>query len=122
MRTMRQMLREMTTVPLERAATVPLPRAATLPLQRAAVPLGIALVVAGCATLGGRGGEDGGGGVGWKMVMEKVPPSYVIAVDRSECTVSAERYAEIEVGKQAFCAWSARRDGTNRFLRSVRPD
>ncbi|MGH7444661.1 MAG: hypothetical protein ACREKM_07280 [Longimicrobiales bacterium] len=81
-------------------------RAAAVPLHRGVVPLGLALIMTtGCAYLGGRQNDDGRGGIGWKMVMEKLPPSYLIAVDRSECTVTAKRYSEVEVGEQAFCAW-----------------
>lgn len=67
-------------------------------------PLVLAFLIAGCAHL--PGGKDDGAGVGWKRVFEKAAPSYLVAVDRTECVVSAKRFAEVEVGDNVFCAWS----------------
>src|SRR5690606_1692345 len=50
-------------------------------------------------------GDGGRTETGWKMVMEKVPPAYLVAVDRSECTVSAERYEKTREGDNVFCVW-----------------
>jgi hypothetical protein len=47
--------------------------------------------------------------VGWKQVLEKREPVYLIAVDLSECTVTKERYAKINPGDNVFCNWRATR-------------
>lgn len=64
-----------------------------------------AMIGAGCASLpwGERGSR--GNAVGWKMVMEKVPPAYLVALDRSECVVTEKRWKKIDEGDQVFCAW-----------------
>ncbi len=71
---------------------------------RAAPVLLLALIAAGCGWAHGNG--ENGSTVGWKTVMRKVEPAYLIAVDRSQCTVSPERFAKAEEGKGFFCAWS----------------
>ena len=43
--------------------------------------------------------------VGWKQVMEKREPVYLIAIDRTECTVTKEKFAQIKPGDSVFCAW-----------------
>lgn len=53
-----------------------------------------------------RGNGEDASVVGWKTVMQKVPPAYLIAVDRSQCTVTAERYEKAKEGDSFFCAWS----------------
>ncbi len=69
------------------------------------VALALAFLVSACATLPFGGRKDSRNGVGWKQVMEKIAPSYLIAVDRTECTVTAERFAEVAPGDNVFCVW-----------------
>lgn len=69
------------------------------------VPLGLALLAVGCASLPWGGRENRGDAVGWKMVVEKAPPSYLVALDRSECVVTEKRWKKIAEGDQVFCAW-----------------
>lgn len=73
-------------------------------LVRLACALILIIPASGCSFL--RGPGDGGRTeTGWKMVMQKVPPAYLVAVDRSECTVSAERYEKTREGDNVFCVW-----------------
>ncbi len=81
----------------------PLSRPA-LRIARRACGLVLVALAGGCAVLGGRG-DGGRTETGWKMVMEKVPPAYLVAVDRSECTVSETRFAKIREGDNVLCAW-----------------
>lgn len=73
----------------------------------------VLVVVAGCAYTGNAG--DGGAGKpspgvspGWKTVVEKREPVYLIADDRSECQASAKGFANAQVGKRKFCLWTRR--------------
>jgi hypothetical protein len=75
-----------------------------------------ALFLGGCILpLGGsqgrpdRGGPALAGGestAGWKIVSRKIEPTYLIAADGSECTVSRERWENVRVGTRAFCVWN----------------
>jgi len=69
------------------------------------MPLLLAVVLAGCASNRGANGE-GTTVLGWKTVMQKVSPAYLIAVDRSQCTVSADRFSKAKEGESFLCAWS----------------
>lgn len=64
----------------------------------------LAGALSGCAMP--RGSGEDASVVGWKTVMQKVAPAYLIAVDRSQCTVTAERYEKAKEGDSFFCAWS----------------
>lgn len=67
------------------------------------------LIVSGCATINSN--RDGTNpAIGWKVVMEKSAPAYLIAVDRSECTVPTDRFERVAIGDRVFCAW--RRTGS----------
>jgi hypothetical protein len=44
-------------------------------------------------------------GLAWKEVQTKREPVYLIALDGTECTVSKERFAKVEVGENALCLW-----------------
>jgi hypothetical protein len=66
--------------------------------------LAAVLVFGGCASY--RSPADGRTpSLGWKVVMEKAPPAYLIAVDRMECTVSRDRFEKVSVGDRVLCAW-----------------
>lgn len=70
----------------------------------ALAPLALACILtAGCFIFpGSRRNADG---LGWKAVMEKREPVYLIAIDGTECTVSSERWAQAKPGRQFFCHW-----------------
>jgi hypothetical protein len=44
-----------------------------------------------------------------KIVDAKRPPATLIAVDRSVCLVTAERYRNTRIGDAVFCQWSGGR-------------
>jgi hypothetical protein len=46
-------------------------------------------------------------GLFWKQVFDKSPPAYLIAVDRTVCTVSAERFNQVRVGQRVLCDWKS---------------
>lgn len=48
-------------------------------------------------------------GLTWKPVSDKRDPVYLIAVDGTECTVSAKRYQKVKRGDNVFCLWSSPR-------------
>jgi hypothetical protein len=78
---------------------------------RLGVVAALAFVVASCAYTGNS--ADGGAGKpsptvnpGWKTVVEKREPVYLIADDRSECQTSADNFKKAQVGKRKFCLWT----------------
>jgi hypothetical protein len=46
-----------------------------------------------------------------RMVVGKIDPNTLVAVDGSRCAVSAEKYERTERGEEAWCVWRARRAG-----------
>lgn len=44
-----------------------------------------------------------------KSVSGKREPSYLIAIDGTECTVSKKRFDKVKVGDNQWCVWSAPR-------------
>jgi hypothetical protein len=44
-------------------------------------------------------------GVAVKQVVDKREPAYLIAIDGTECTVSAARFNRTELGQRVLCAW-----------------
>lgn len=44
-------------------------------------------------------------GPGLKGVVAKREPTYLIAGDATECTVSPERFRRVEIGERVFCTW-----------------
>lgn len=71
------------------------------------VILGGVVLLTSCASVpvpdrlsGGRGGS-----LGWKTVVEKREPGYVIAADRTTCEVSQDRYRKAREGNRFFCHW-----------------
>jgi hypothetical protein len=59
-----------------------------------------------------------------KIVDAKRPPATLIAVDRSVCLVTAERYRNTRIGDAVFCQWSGGRPtalGSDRVVGST-PD
>lgn len=46
-----------------------------------------------------------GTGLTRKEVAAKEPPSTLVARDRTQCIVNAERFAETHVGKRVWCMW-----------------
>jgi hypothetical protein len=79
-----------------------------LPRRPVVLTLLLALLVAGCTTMPGFRRNDSlrpNDTIGWKQVFDKSPPAYLIAVDRSVCTVSAERFAQIRPGQRVLCDW-----------------
>lgn len=54
---------------------------------------------------GGRDATGSEGKVGWKTVAEKREPNIVVAVDRSYCEVTRERFEETEEGERVLCHW-----------------
>lgn len=65
----------------------------------------LVVLLGGCASNRGNNGE-GATVIGWKTVMQKVSPAYLIAVDRSQCTVSTDRFSKAKEGESFLCAWS----------------
>jgi hypothetical protein len=57
----------------------------------------VVLALPGCAFLGTVAG---------KRVADKQMPNRLIAEDRSECLVSEERFAKVEVGMKVLCFWA----------------
>jgi|GEM_PF-4497752 len=41
----------------------------------------------------------------WKVVLEKRDPNILLAGDRTQCEVSADRYASLREGDRVFCHW-----------------
>jgi len=41
----------------------------------------------------------------WKVVLEKRDPNILLAGDRTQCEVSADRYASVSEGDRVFCHW-----------------
>jgi hypothetical protein len=76
---------------------------------RFAVPFLILLLFSGCVRSGDYYRTSPAAGIGWKVVMETRPPAYLVAVDGTECTVSAERFKQVNAGDRVLCAW--RREG-----------
>lgn len=58
--------------------------------------------------LPGRDAGDSGETVGWKLVVEKREPNLLVAVDRTYCEVTRERFEETEEGERVFCHWRNR--------------
>lgn len=54
----------------------------------------------------GRGTQPGSW-VGYKQVMEKRAPAYLIATDKSECTVSSDKYEDVLPGDRVLCTWKS---------------
>jgi hypothetical protein len=69
------------------------------------------LLLSGCIRSGDSYRRSPAAGVGWKVVMDKRPPAYLVAVDGTECTVSAERFRQVDPGDRVLCAW--RREGAS---------
>ena len=46
-------------------------------------------------------------GASRKRVDGKESPATLVAVDRSRCTVPADRFRDIQVGDDVVCAWTA---------------
>lgn len=67
----------------------------------------LVLILSGCASL--RSGDGSSPVLGWKVVMQKSEPTYLLAGDGTECTVPQDRYDRTHVGDRVFCAW--RRSG-----------
>jgi hypothetical protein len=71
------------------------------------------LLAGGCINPGGRywnPGEDGGRtGLASKVVMRKVAPNYLVAMDRTTCEVSADRFREVRTGQRVLCDWKSGR-------------
>jgi hypothetical protein len=67
-----------------------------------------ALVVSGCATMSPLRTQSPvrSSGVGMKQVAEKREPNYLIAIDRTECTVSRQSFDKVKVGSRVLCLWS----------------
>jgi hypothetical protein len=57
----------------------------------------VVLALSGCAYFGGVAG---------KRVADKQMPNRLIAEDRSECLVSKERFAQVEIGMKVLCFWA----------------
>jgi hypothetical protein len=49
---------------------------------------------------------DSSSKVGFKVVVDKREPTYLVAADRTSCTVSADRFRKVRVGSRVLCAWS----------------
>lgn len=64
-------------------------------------------LLAGCTWLGHGTNDPAHPYVGWKQVMRKVPPVYLVATDRTQCTVTDEKYRKVKEGDVVFCTWSA---------------
>src|SRR5690606_38508150 len=79
-------------------ATVLKRRARVLPV------LCLAIGLSGC--FWARGSGEARGMIGWKTVMRKMDPVYLIAVDGSQCTVTEEKFKKAKEGERFFCAWS----------------
>ncbi len=65
------------------------------------------VLLAGCA-LPFRTRRPNTGGethVGWKKVVDKRPPTWLVATDRSVCTVSSGKYDHTSLGDVVLCAW-----------------
>jgi hypothetical protein len=80
-----------------------------MPVKTWSCLLLIALAASACAT-GGRSRpltEDGRTGLAMKTVASKVDPAYLVAMDRTTCTVSGERYRQVRVGQRVLCDWKA---------------
>jgi hypothetical protein len=44
-------------------------------------------------------------GVMSKRVIDKQPPNILVAGDGTSCTVTAERYRKVQIGKHEICLW-----------------
>jgi hypothetical protein len=51
--------------------------------------------------------QDGKPGIGYKMVMRKMDPNYLIAIDQTTCQVSPERYRQVRERQRVLCDWKA---------------
>jgi hypothetical protein len=49
--------------------------------------------------------QDGQPGIGYKLVMRKVDPNYLMAVDRTSCQVAPDRYRQVREGQRVLCDW-----------------
>lgn len=76
---------------------------------RLVVPILALLLLSACIRSGDPYRTSPAAGIGWKVVMDKRPPAYLVAVDGTECTVSAERFQQVNPGDRVLCAW--RREG-----------
>ncbi|HEY0810657.1 MAG TPA: hypothetical protein VGD49_10880, partial [Longimicrobiales bacterium] len=47
------------------------------------------------------------GSLGRKPVVGMREPTYLIAIDGTECTVSKKKFAKVKVGDAVFCLWSS---------------
>jgi hypothetical protein len=86
---------------------------------RRALPLTLAVVAASCILprqgvdplSGARGAARTKGtrqpqrGFMPKRVMGKQEPNILLASDGTSCTVTAERYRDVQLGKYELCAW-----------------
>jgi hypothetical protein len=52
-------------------------------------------------------GSTSTGSLGRKPVSAKREPTYLIAVDGTECTVSIKKFKKVKVGDAVFCLWSS---------------
>jgi hypothetical protein len=43
--------------------------------------------------------------VGWKLVVDKREPNFLLASDRTECEVTRERFDGVKEGESVFCQW-----------------
>ncbi len=46
-------------------------------------------------------------GLGRKKVVDKRDPAWLVAADRTKCSVSADKYERTAIGDKVVCAWVA---------------
>ncbi len=63
--------------------------------------------LSGCA-LTQRVQAGGSTGPGYKTVSTKEAPATLVALDGSECRVTADRFERVAVGERVWCYWLAR--------------
>jgi hypothetical protein len=79
---------------------------ATVLKRRARVLPALCLAIGLSGCFWARGSGEARGMIGWKTVMRKMDPVYLIAVDGSQCTVTEEKFKKAKEGERFFCAWS----------------
>jgi hypothetical protein len=79
--------------------------------MRTALIACLALTFTGCYATNTQRGEDQRRHATVKIVDAKSPPATLIAIDRSVCLVTVNRYRDTRIGDAVYCHWQGGESG-----------